>query len=326
MRRRDLLALLGGAAVAWPVGVRAQQPMPVIGYLSPGSPESDEFRLIAFRQSLKEIGYVEGENVAIESRWAQGQYDRLPVLAEDLVHRQVAVIVTPAAPPAFAAKAATSTIPIVFVLGIDPVQSGLVASLNRPGGNVTGVANLTAELAGKRLDLLHELVPTAAAVALLVNPTNTSNSELETRSLRDVSRSLGLQLHVLPASTASEIDAAFGTLVELRAGALVVSVDPFFTNRRNQITALAARRAVPAIYGWREYPAEGGLMSYGTNLADTYRLAGIYTAKILKGASPADLPVQQAVKLDLVINLKTAKALGLTIPQTLLGRADEVIE
>ncbi len=248
------------------------------------------------------------------------------MLAEDLVHRQVAVIVTPAAPPAFAAKAATSTIPIVFVLSIDPVQSGLVASLNRPGGNVTGVANLTAELAGKRLDLLHELVPTAAAVALLVNPTNTSNSELETRSLRDVSRSLGLQLHVLPASTASEIDAAFGTLVELRAGALVVSVDPFFTNRRDQITALAARYAVPAIYGWREYPAEGGLMSYGTNLADTYRLAGIYTAKILKGVKPADLPVEQAVKLDLVINLKTAKALGLTIPQTLLGRADEVIE
>jgi ABC-type uncharacterized transport system substrate-binding protein len=319
------MTLLCGAA-ALPLVAHAQQPMPVIGYLSPGSAESDEFRLTAFRQSLKEIGYVEGENVAIESRWAQGQYDRLPVLAEDLVHHQVAVIVTPAAPPAFAAKAATSTIPIVFVLGIDPVQSGLVASLNRPGGNVTGVANLTAELAGKRLDLLHELVPTAAAVALLVNPTNTSNSELETRSLRDVSRSLGLQLHVLPASTASEIDAAFGTLVELRAGALVVSVDPFFTNRRNQITALAARRAVPAIYGWREYPAEGGLMSYGTNLADTYRLAGIYTAKILKGASPADLPVEQAVKLDLVINLKTAKALGLTIPQTLLGRADEVIE
>ena len=328
-RRRDLIALVASAATASPLGARAQQPVPVIGWLSAGSLESDEIpaRLIAFRRGLNEMGYVEGQNVAIEYRWAEGQYDRAPDLAADLVRRQVTVIFAVAGSPmAFAAKAATATIPIVFNLGIDPVESGLVNSLNRPGGNITGVANLTAELAGKRLDLLHELVPTATAVALLVNPTNAYASGLETRSLRDVTHSLGLQLHVLPASTASEIDAAFGTLVELRAGALVVSVDPFFTNHRDRTMALAARHAVPAIYGWREYPAEGGLMSYGTNLADSYRLAGIYTAKILEGASPSDLPVQQAVKLDLVINLKTAKAFGLTIPETLLATADEVIQ
>ena len=328
MRRREFIAFLTSAAVS-SLAAHAQQSMPVIGWLSAGSAESDNIpaRLIAFRRGLSEAGYVEGENVAIEYRWAESQYDRAPDLAVDLVRRQVSVIfAVGASPMAFAAKAATAKIPIVFNLGGDPVQLGLVASLNRPGGNVTGVAELAAELAGKRLDLLHELVPTAAAVALLVNPTNTANRGLETSSLRDVANSLGLRLHLLAASSASEIDAAFATLAELRAGALVVSVDTLFTSQRAKIVALAARHAVPAVYGWREYPAEGGLMSYGSNLADSYRLAGVYVAKILKGARPADLPVEQAVKLDLVINLKTAKALGLTIPLPLSGRADEVIE
>jgi putative ABC transport system substrate-binding protein len=305
-----------------------QKAMPVIGYLSVGSAESDNIpgRLIAFRQGLKELEYDEGQNLAIEYRWAQGQYDRLPDLAADLVRRQVTVIVTPGAPTALAAKAATSTIPIVFTLGIDPVQSGLVASLNRPGGNVTGVSLLNAEMAGKRLDLMHELLPTATAVALLVNPANPSNSELETTSLQGAAGALGLQAHVLPASTPSEIDAAFEAVVKLRASGLVITGDPFFTNRRNQIVTLAARHAVAAIYLWREFAAAGGLMSYGPDLADSNRLAGIYTGKILNGAKPADLPVQQVVKVQLVINLKTAEALGLTIPLALLGRADEVIE
>ena len=328
MLRRGFITLIGGAAVAWPVAVRAQQPMPVIGYLSPGSLETDNIpgRLIAFRQGLNEAGYVEGQNVAIEYRWAQGQNDRLAALATDLVRRQVAVIVTPSAPPALAAKAATSTIPIVFNLGVDPVHAGLVASLNRPGGNITGIEVLTTELAGKRLDLLHELVPTAAVVALLVNPTNPFNYEQETTGVADVARSLGLRLHILQASTSSEIDAAFRTIVEFGAGGLVVSGDPLFTNQRNQIMALAARLAVPAVYQYHEFVAAGGLMSYGANLTDSYRQAGVLTGKILKGAKPADLPVQQVVKLELVINLNTAKALGLTIPLTLLGRADEVIE
>jgi putative ABC transport system substrate-binding protein len=319
--------LLGGAA-AWSLAARAQQPMPVIGYLSIGSPEVDNIppRLTAFRQGLNQAGYVEGQNVAIEYRWAQGQYDRLPDLAADLVRRHVTVIfAVGGTPPALAAKAATSTIPIVFNLGIDPVQSGLVASFNRPGGNITGVVVLTTELAAKRLDLLHQLLPTAARVALLVNPTNPVN-DAETRSAQDAARSLGMQVHVLRAGTPSEIDAAFGTLVELRAEALVVGGDPVLTNRRDQIIALAAPHAVPAMYLWREFATAGGLMSYGSDLSDNYRQAGIYTGKILKGANPADLPVQQIVKLQLVINLTTAKALGLTVPLTLLGRADEVIE
>jgi putative ABC transport system substrate-binding protein len=308
--------------------VRAQQPMPVIGYLSPGSPETDNIpgRLTAFRQGLNEMGYVEGQNVAIEYRGAQGQNDRLPDLASDLVRRRVSIIVTNSPPPAFAAKAATATIPIVFLLGIDPVQSGLVVSLNRPGGNITGVSLLNAELAGKRLDLLHEMLPTATVVGLLVNPANPSNSELETTSLLDAARALGLQAQILRASAPSQIDAAFGALADLPAAVLVVAGDPFFTSQRAQIIALAARYAVPAIYIYREFAAAGGLMSYGTDLADSYRLAGVYTGKILKGANPADLPVQQVVKLELVINLKTAKTLGLTIPLSLLGRADEVIE
>jgi putative ABC transport system substrate-binding protein len=326
MLRREVITLIASAAGALPLKVRAQQPRPVVGWLSIGSAEADNaFRLTALRLGLSETGYNVGRNVAIEYRWAEGHYDRLPALAADLVGRQVTVIVAPGAPMAFAAKAATSTIPIVFNQGADPVQSGLVASLNLPGGNITGVAVLTAELAGKRLQLVHELVPTAAIVASLVNPTNPV-TESETNSLGEATRSLGLQSHTLRATAPSEIDAAFGKLVELRAGALVVSGDPFFTNRREQIVTLAARHAVPVIYAYRQYTAVGGLMSYGPDLADTYRLVGIYTGKILKGAKPVDLPVQQVTKVELVVNLKTAKTLGLTIPLTLAGRADEVIE
>jgi putative ABC transport system substrate-binding protein len=300
--------------------------MPVIGYLSASSPEPDDFRLTAFRHGLSETGYVEGQNVAIEYRWAQGQNDRLPALAADLVRRQVTVISTANIPSAFAAKAATSTIPIAFLIGLDPVQSGLVASLNRPGGNMTGVAILSVELAAKRLELLHELVPRAAVIALLVNPTDPAATESETGNLQDASRSLGLQLHILPASTASEIETAFQTLVELRAGALIVSTDPFFLSQRAQIVALAARYALPAVYAHQPFVAAGGLMSYGADFVDSHRLAGVYTGKILNGAKPADLPVQQVVKVELVINLTTAKTLGLTVPLTLSGRADEVIE
>jgi putative ABC transport system substrate-binding protein len=323
MRRRELLLALCGAVMAERAPHAQQQPMPRIGYLGSGAAEPD--RVAAFRRGLSEAGYVEGENVAVEYFWAQGQYDRLPNLVADLIHRQVAVIVAAGVPTALAAKAATATIPIVFTLGVDPVQIGLVASLNRPGGNITGVV-LLAELAAKRLELLHELLPATPIVALLVNPTNPANAEVQERSLREAARSLGLQLRVLPASNASEIDQAFEKLVELRVGALVVSGDPFFTSRRAQIVGLAARHAVPAIYAWREFATAGGLMTYGTDFGDAARLAGVYTGKILKGAEPADLPVQQAVKIEFVINLETSKTLGLTVPPTLLGRADEVIE
>ena len=307
---------------------RAQQPKPVIGWLSIGSPEFDDaVRLTGFRQGLGDTGYVEGRNVAIEYRWAEGQYDRLPALAADLVGLPVAVIAAVGGPPpVLAAKVATATIPVVFILGVDPVQLGVVASLNRPGGNITGVTALTAEVVAKRLDLVRQLVPSAAAVAVLVNPTNPAATDAETRSLRDAAHFLGLQLHFLGASNPSEIDAPFMTLIERRIGALVVSADPFFTTRKDQIVALAGQHAVPAIYVWREFPTAGGLISYGTDLADTQRQAGVLVGKILNGAKPADLPVQQAVKVELVINLKTAKALGLTIPLPLLGRADEVIE
>jgi putative tryptophan/tyrosine transport system substrate-binding protein len=325
MRRREVIALLGAAVAAWPLAARAQQAaMPVVGFLNGAAPEGYAPMVIAFRQGLKEAGYAEGQSVAIEYRWAEGHYDRLPALAADLVHRQVAVIVTGGTPPAFAAKAATSTIPIVINVGIDPVQAGLIASLNRPGGNVTGIAILTAELAAKRVELLHELLQTTV-FASLVNPTSPL-TEPEIRGVRDAARSLGLELHVLNATTVGEIDTAFEKLIELGAGALVVSVDPFLTSQRQQIVALAERRSVPAIYGLREYAIAGGLMSYGNDLADAYRQSGIYAAKLLKGAKPADLPVQQVVKVELIVSLKTAKALGLTFPITLLGRADETIE
>jgi putative ABC transport system substrate-binding protein len=326
MRRRDFFSLLGGAAT-WPLAARAQQPkVPVVGFLHGASLEGYAPMVSAFRQGLSESGYAEGRNVAIEYRWAEGKYARLPTLAAELVQRQVAVIVTGGTPAAFAAKAATSTIPIVINVGIDPVQAGLVASLNRPGGNVTGIALLTAQLAQKRLELLHELLRTMSTVAMLVNPTTPLLTASETRGVRTAADSLGLQLHILDASTETEIEAAFGTLVEVRAGALIVSVDPFLNNQRKQIVALAESHSVPAIYGLREFALVGGLMSYGNDLADTFRRSGIYAANLLKGAKPADLPVQQVVKVEFIVNLKTARALGLTFPITLLGRADEVIE
>ena len=326
MRRRHFITLIGGAAAVWPLAARGQQAaMPVIGFLHGASFEGYKPMVTSFRQGLKEAGYVDGYNVAIEFRWAEGHYDQLPAMAADLVRRQVAVIVTGGTPAAFAAKEATSTIPTVISVGVDPVQLGLVGSLNRPGGNVTGTAVLTVELGAKKLEMLHELLPTAAAIVLLVNPTN-PNVESETRVVQDAARLLGLHLHVLHASTESQIDAAFGALVELRASALIVGVEPFLNDSRAQIVALAARYAVPAVYGVRDFVTAGGLMSYGTDLVDIYRQSGIYAGKILKGARPADLPVQQLTKVALVINLKTAKTLGLTIPATLLGRADEVIE
>jgi putative ABC transport system substrate-binding protein len=326
MKRRDFITLIGGAA-AWPLAARAQLkgPIPVIGYLSTESP-SNAVPLAAFRQGLKETSFVEGENVAFEHRLASGRYDQLPILAADLVRRQVAVIAAiGGTPPAIAAKAATAAIPIVFFVGVDPVQFGLVASLNKPGGNLTGVAALQSVLAAKRLELLRECLPKAGTIALLVNPTN-PYSESETKSVQEGARHLGLQLHMVRASSPSDLDAAFASIVEFRADALVVSTDQFLTNQADQIVALAARRAVPAIYGWRQYAAAGGLMSYAPNQADGYRLTGVYVGRILKGEQPADLPVQQVVKIELVLNLKTAKALGLELPPTLLARADEVIE
>ena len=325
MTRRELVLLLGGALMA-PGAVPAQQKaVPLIGFISSTVPEPYASRVAAFRRGLDEAGFGEGRNVAIEFRWAEGHYDRLPAMAADLVRRKVAVIVAGGTPAAFAAKTATSTIPTVILVGVDPVQLGLVGSLNRPGGNVTGLAILTVELEAKKLELLHELLPAATAFALLVNPTNVL-TESETKDLQATARSLGLRLHVLNASTERQIDAAFQALVELRATALIVSVDTFLNNSRSQIVALAARHAVPAVYGVRDFVEAGGLMSYGTDLIDVYRQQGIYVGKILKGARPADLPIQQVTKVALVINLKTAKTLRLTLPTTLLGRADETIE
>jgi len=327
IKRREFITFLGGAAAAWPVAARAQQAMPVIGFLSALSPEPNAQRLAAFRQGLNETGYIEGRNVTIEYRWAENQYDRLPALAADLVRRQVAVIAALGSTPgALAAKAATTTIPIVFITGSDPVQLGLVASLNRPGGNVTGVTQLGVELVPKRLELLHEMVPTATSVALLVNPTNPQQTEEETREGKDAARILGLQLHILPVSTESELDAAFVTLARLRIGALLISSEALFLNRSERLAALTVRYGVPAINPFREFATAGGLMSYVTSSTDTWRTAGGYTGRILKGEKPADLPVQRSTKVELILNLKTATALGLTVPLALLGRADEVIE
>ena len=326
MRRRDFIVFLAGATATWPLAARAQQKaMPVIGYLSAGPPGPNIF-VAAFFQGLSEAGYVEGQNVTIEYRWAEGHYDRLPALAADLVGRKVDLIMANSPPSALAAKSATSTIPIVFRSGADPVGDGLVASLARPGGNLTGVSQLGDEgLTAKRLELLSELVPQAGVIGLLVNPNNAS-AERVIRDVQEAARTKGLQLHVLKASSESEIDTAFASLVQLHAGALVVGADPFLSSRREQIVALASRTAVPSIYAWREFAASGGLISYGASLTSAFRLLGVYAGKVLRGAKPADLPVQQPTAFELVINLTTAKALGLTVPQSILARADEVIE
>jgi putative ABC transport system substrate-binding protein len=327
MRRRKFITLLGGAAAAWPLAANAQQPaMPVIGFLNGQSPGGWAPLVAAFRRGLNAAGYIEGQNVVVQYRWAEGQPDRLPALAADLVQRQVSVIVaTGGNNPGIAAKAATASIPIVFMSNDDPRKHGLVASLNRPGGNVTGVSWFSAELGSKRLALLHELVPGARVVALLVNPNN-AEAARQPAELQEAARSIGLRLVILNATAAGDIDTAFATMVQDGVGALVVAGDSFLLNRREQIIALAARHAVPTIYVNREMIGDGGLMSYGNSLADAYRRAGLHTARILKGENPADLPVDQATKFELVINLKTARTLGLTVPPSLLSVADEVIE
>jgi putative tryptophan/tyrosine transport system substrate-binding protein len=326
VRRRQFIALLGGAAAAWPLAARAQQPaMPVIGVLGATSTDTDYLR--AFRQGLKDTGYVEGENVAIEYRWAEDQYDRLPALAADLVRRRVAVIATVHGPAVtLAAKAATTTIPIVFTIAEDPVRLGLVASLARPGGNVTGINFVTGELAAKRLELLRELLPRAARVAVLVNPANFTQTETTLRDLEPAARAIGSQIQVFKADTSREIDAAFATFAHERPDALFVSSSAYLTSRRVQLTQLAARHAIPATYPGRQYVEAGGLMSYGSNLADGWRQLGLHTGRVLKGAKPAELPVVQSTKFELVINAQTARMLSLTVPASLLAIADEVIE
>jgi putative tryptophan/tyrosine transport system substrate-binding protein len=329
MRRREFIAGLGGAAVTLPLAARAQQPtLPVIGFINVTSARNYTQQLAAFLNGLGETGYVDGRNVKIEYRWAEDRSDRLPTMAADLVQKQVTVIAATSTPAALAAKAATTTIPIVFETGsADPVRLGLVASLNRPEGNVTGVTQTSLEMAPKRLQLLHEVVPTARVIALLVNPTDPSLAEPTTKELKAAARTLGLELHVLNASTERDFDAVFAKLVELGAGGLVIGPDALFISRTEKLAELAVRHAVPAVFQGREFAAAGGLISYGGYLADAYRLAGIYTGRILKGDKPADLPVQQATtKVELVINLKTAKALGIDVPNALIGRANEVIE
>ena len=327
MTRRDFITLLGGAAAAWPLAARAQQTaMPAIGYLNAQSPDTIGDLLRAFRQGLKDTGYVEGENVAIVYRWAEDQLDRLPALAADLVRRQVAVIATVTCHSTFAAKAATTSIPIIFSLAEDPVRLGLIASIARPGGNATGINILSGELVAKRLELLRELVPGAARVAVLVNPANATSTETTVRDVELAARTIGLQIQVLNASTSREIDAAFAALARERPDALLVATDTLFTTRRVQMSLQAMRHAIPATYSAREVVEAGGLMSYGSNLTDALRQAGAYTGRILKGAKPADLPVVQASKFELVINHQTARMLGLTISPRLLAIADEVIE
>ena len=327
MQRRRFISLLGGAAVAWPFVARAQQStMPVVGFVNLASAKGYAPQVSAFLKGLSEAGYVVGRNVAIEYRWAEGRIDRLPAMVADLVHRQVAVIAASTTPAALAAKAATTTIPIVFETGGDPMQLGLVPSLNRPGGNVTGVTQTNWEITPKRLQLLHELVPTASVIAILVNPANPTVSETTTKAMQAAAPSVGLELHILNASTERDFDGVFAKLNQLRAGGLVIGQDPFFTVQREHLAALTVRHAVPAIFYGREFVAAGGLLSYGADVADAYRLAGNYTGRVLKGEKPADLPVQQVTKVEMYINLKTAKALGVNVPNTLIGRADGVIE
>jgi ABC-type uncharacterized transport system substrate-binding protein len=327
VKRRGFITLLAGAAAAWPLAARAQQMpvMPVIGWLNTASAAEWSRNLAAFRGGLRETGYVEGKDVAIEYRWAGGEYGRLPALAADLVRRQVAVIVAGSATSARAAKHATSAIPIVFTSGADPIKEGLVASINRPGGNATGVYLLTSDLTAKRLEILREVVPNASVIAVLLNPNN-ATSAVQSAAVEDVERATGQQMRILRASADGELDAAFATIVEARIQALIIGADPFFSSRRDQLTVLATRHRVPAIYEWREFVEAGGLMSYGSNLADGYRQVGIYTGRILKGEQPADLPVVQLSKVEFVVNLKTARSLGLTFSLPLIGRADEVIE
>ncbi|MGA7113193.1 MAG: ABC transporter substrate-binding protein [Pseudolabrys sp.] len=329
MQRREFIMLLGGAAAVWPLAARAQQSaLPVVGYISAASAQSyaQQRQLSAFLKGLTEAGYVDGRDVTIEYRWAEDRIDRLPAMVADLVHRQVAVIAATSTPPALAAKAATTTIPIVFELGGDPVQLALVPSLNRPGSNVTGVTHTNQQLAPKRLQLLQELVPTASVMALLVSPAYPTVAETNTKEVQAAARTLGLELHVLNASTERDFDGVFTKLIQLRAGGLVIGGGAFLISSSEQLAALTVRHAVPAIFFGREFAVAGGLLSYGADIPDAYRLAGIYTGRVLKGEKPADLPVQQATKVELIINLKTAKALAITVPNTLIGRADEVIE
>jgi putative tryptophan/tyrosine transport system substrate-binding protein len=326
MRRRDFIKRVVCSAIVWPFAARAQQPaMPVVGYLNYSSPESDTSRLTGLRRGLNQTGYVEGRNFLIEYRWAGNQADRLPALAADLVQLQVAVIVAAGVLPALAAKAATASIPIVFSVGADPVQLGLVASLNRPGGNLTGLNNLSGELGAKALALLHDLVPSAATVGFLENPINPLH-ELTTKDVLAAAPVIGLKVQILEARTDRELDAAFASLVQARTEALLVAPDLFFTNRIEQITALAARYAIPTVYLTPEFAAAGGLIGYGMSIIEDYRQLGLYAGRILKGEKPADLPVIQATKLELIVNLKTAKALDIEVPAKLLARADEVIE
>jgi putative ABC transport system substrate-binding protein len=325
MKRREFITLVGGAAASWPIAALAQQPaMPVIGFVNAASPKDYARPLAAFLKGLGETGYVDGRNVVIEYRWAEGQYDRLPAFVADLLQRKVDILAATSTPAAVAAKAATATIPIVFTTSGDPVRLGFVGSLGRPGGNVTGASQLNVEVAPKRLELMHEAIPTATNIGLLVNPTNTL-AEPVSRDLSAAAATLGLKLHILRASGEQDFTTVFKTLAELRA-ALVIGTDVFFNSRSDELAALALRYGVPAIYQYREFTAAGGLMSFGGSIAESYRLAGIYAGRILKGEKPADLPVQQVTKVELIVNLKTANALGLTIPLPLLGRADEVIE
>jgi putative ABC transport system substrate-binding protein len=326
MNRRHFISLLGGAATAWPLAARAQQPVPVIGFIGAVSADADKSRVRAFRQGLDELGFVEGRNLAIEYRWVDGRPDRLPDMVADLVRRQVTIIASLAgSPSASAAKAASATVPLVFQGGFDPVEFGLVASLNRPGGNITGVVTLNTELGPKRLQLLHELVPAMKVVAVLINPTNPTG-EPQARDIEAAGRSLGLEFHVLHARDERDLDGVFARLAELRAGALLITNSAPFNSRSEQLGALTARHGVPAGFQSPEFAASGGLLSYGASGVEAYRLAGAYTGRVLKGEKPADLPVQRVSKVEMIINLKTAKALGINVPLPLLGRADEVIE